>query len=138
MSKLTNKDWELLAPGREFPLGTITLRLRPMGAEELLLAWGAVEKLKGSRLQKGELVKALLQQCPHVVCMAVGDGQLDEEDIRMLLDKAPLKALELVTVLIDLNISDLEGFVKNLIALVGQTGMLASLVGAARGISSSS
>lgn len=126
MERLTDDDWGLLTSVTEFELGKITLYLEPMGAKKMLQAWSSVEQLQGTRVDNDQLPALILAKAPHLLSLASG---LHPEDAEQLIEKAPGKALELATVLFEINAECYEGFVKKLVTLTKQTGALGKVLG---------
>lgn len=131
--RLQDEDWDLLLPGKEFPLGKTVLNIKPLGLEEtgillkrlmeLITLWGPVlvDYSSGAFAlqQPKDKMASVLPKMAEMINDHAADiltlmSKVAEEDIKRL---PPTKAIELGIFCIEVNIESQEGLEKNLASL---------------------
>lgn len=129
--RLEQADWDLLLPGKEFPLANKKLWIRPLGLEELGKVLAILSTCKGELESAGVdeknfnepanlllLTKLMIEHLPHIMADSCG---VHVDDLKRL----PIGiSVQLIAEIIAVNMTAHEGLEKNLQALVGTMGTL--------------
>ena len=141
---LTEEDWNILLPGREFTVGKTTVYIEPLGLKDFVATVKRLDSIRVELATAGltlenysdpagivKLATLIMDNVPDVLSDSSG---IKESDLK----KLPLGVImNLLSVVLDVNIESQEGLLKNFTALAGKVvSLINSLSG--RSLNSSS